>query len=1005
MRFNNVELFMSINVLKPFFTILVLLTSTVLTCNAQDNVSDTNGGLNPLENVFNVHNLTDDQSGVTVRLFETGGGDPAANGNRLVLAIDPDDPELESHVWQTGIDVYQVKDVRLNTATSELEIDCIEHYLDSASAFQERSATYVIRYSADSHTGTVAKNLKISRVTRELSAPVIDTEPDFSALEQQFADQLRDVPDALVPFLQDSYIVQGVASSCESLEAEECISERLYLSLYWKDRYGNTAEKGDDHKDRKSLIAELDPNSNPPLTLTRCWNLSGKLDRSHVGGLAYVKSTQGGAFLYTAGEYKDKKEGADGAMPEVVEAKMIERYPLSESAETPTGAIEYGSLAQCGVLRADEAWRVPDSAYLSHVVIEEIDYLLVGCFFRSGEKYKCDPPIDTPYIYGYKLDMTNGTLINASGESASTEQWDLLLKTRENVQGVDVYNGNLYLSTSFGGGSCRFVDCDNFLESDQSRIYQDDLNAARCTLISGAKKSVQCANAAIKSADSAHPRVLVKGGRIAGGEDLARVGNKLWSASESGSRHFHNRSGGKWSSYFPYVYDIMIPEAFGDAPAAKQGDPVNSRHAANVTTILTESYGGWYDNSDRIRVMDVNGDQRDDVVIGPYSKDGCWYVLEGSGGPANSQFIDRGCVINAYAGWYDNTDRFWIMDVNGDEHDDVVIGPYSKDGCWYVLQGVDGPDGSGFVNRGCQAKFKENWFEKTERIRPMDVNGDGADDIVIGPSSDGNWYILEGVVSALATFEAGRTLRGISPAYGGWYDNAERVNVLDANGDGRDDIVIGPYSEDGCWYLLEGKDSPADFVDRGCVEKAYAGWHDNADRFYIADFNGDGRDDIVIGPYKKNDEEKGCWYLLQGKGGRASLSDAGWCMLKTDYHDWWNETARIRVMQVMPEAPAAILIGPKHGYSEFPFPKKGMGEWQLLQGTRKNRLLNKQWAVNTMGEWADKAERIRIMDVNGDGRDDVVIGPSSYGNWYIMQGGALPASQTQVKQASLDARP
>jgi hypothetical protein len=82
-----------------------------------------------------------------------------------------------------------------------------------------------------------------------------------------------------------------------------------------------------------------------------------------------------------------------------------------------------------------------------------------------------------------------------------------------------------------------------------------------------------------------------------------------------------------------------------------------------------------------------------------------------------------------------------------------------------------------------------------------------------------------------------------------------------------------------------------------------------------------------------------------------------------------------------------------------------MGEWQLLQGTRKNRLLNKQWAVNTMGEWADKAERIRIMDVNGDGRDDVVIGPSSYGNWYIMQGGALPASQTQVKQASLDARP
>ena len=980
---------MSINFLKPSFAILVLLTSTVLTCNAQDNVSDTNGGLNPLENVFNVHNLTDDQSGVTVRLFETGGGDPAANGNRLVLAIDPDDPELESHVWQTGIDVYQVKDVRLNTATSELEIDCIEHYLDSASAFQERSATYVIRYSADSHTGTVAKNLKISRVTRELSAPVIDTEPDFSALEQQFADQLRDVPDALVPFLQDSYIVQGVASSCESLEAEECISERLYLSLYWKDRYGNTAEKGDDHKDRKSLIAELDPNSNPPLTLTRCWNLSGKLDRSHVGGLAYVKSTQGGAFLYTAGEYKDKKEGADGAMAQVVEAKMIERYPLSESAETPTGALEYGSLAQCGVLRADEAWHVPDGAYLSHVVIEGTDYLLVGCFFRSGANYKCDPPIDTPYIYGYKLDMTNGTLMNASGGPESTEQWDLLLKTRENVQGVDVYNGNLYLSTSFGDG--------------KSSIHQDKLSAALCNPIIGAKKSAQCAAAKIESADSTHPSIRVKGG-VAGGEDLARVGGKLWSASESGSRHFHNRSGGKWSRYFPYVYDIMIPQAFGDAPALPQSEPVNSRHAGNVTRILAESYGGWYDNTDRVRVMDVNGDQRDDIVIGPRSdlepthpETGCWYVLEGSGDAGSGQFIDRGCVVKAYPGWHDNTDRIWVMDVNGDQHDDVVIGPYSKNGCWYVLQGVDGPDGPGFIGRGCQAKFKENWFEKTERIRPMDVNGDGADDIVIGPSSDGNWYILEGVVSTSATFRAGRTLKGISPAYGGWYDNAERVMVLDANGDGRDDVVIGPYSENGCWYLLEGKASPADFVDRGCVEKAYAGWHDDSDRFFIADFNGDGREDIALGPQKD-----GCWHLIQGEGGSAGLSSVKVsgedCVFKSDYGNWWDKTARIRVMHALPDAPAAILIGPKDG-------RPRLGEWQLLQGTRNNKLLNKQWAVNSMAEWADKADRIWVMDVNGDGRDDIVFGPSSYGNWYIVQGGAMPASQTPVRQASLDARP
>ena len=96
----------------------------------------------------------------------------------------------------------------------------------------------------------------------------------------------EDIKDALVPFLQDSYIVQGVASSCESLEAEQCVAERLYLSLYWKDRYAHTANTTN-YENNKSLIVELDPNSSPALDITRCWKLSGELDQSHVGGLAF----------------------------------------------------------------------------------------------------------------------------------------------------------------------------------------------------------------------------------------------------------------------------------------------------------------------------------------------------------------------------------------------------------------------------------------------------------------------------------------------------------------------------------------------------------------------------------------------------------------------------------------------------------------------------------------------------------------------------------------------
>jgi hypothetical protein len=85
-------------------------------------------------------------------------------------------------------------------------------------------------------------------------------------------------------------------------------------------------------------------------------------------------------------------------------------------------------------------------------------------------------------------------------------------------------------------------------------------------------------------------------------------------------------------------------------------------------------------------------------------------------------------------------------------------------------------------------------------------------------------------------------------------------------------------------------------------------------------------------------------------------------------------------MQSHAQAPASILIGPK----------QDLGEWQLLQGHSGRGLYDLQWAVNTLEGWGaedltDKPERIRIADLNGDGRDDVVIGPSSSGNWYLIE--------------------
>jgi hypothetical protein len=114
---------------------------------------------------------------------------------------------------------------------------------------------------------------------------------------------------------------------------------------------------------------------------------------------------------------------------------------------------------------------------------------------------------------------------------------------------------------------------------------------------------------------------------------------------------------------------------------------------------------------------------------------------------ANASLVSEGSWIKAYEHWWEYANRIWPMDVNGDGKMDIVLGPSSA-GKWYVLRST----GTGFVNDGAWLdNAYGNWWEYTNRIRPMDVNGDGKMDIVLGPSSAGKWYVLRSTVSVKFT--------------------------------------------------------------------------------------------------------------------------------------------------------------------------------------------------------------------------------------------------------------
>ena len=118
----------------------------------------------------------------------------------------------------------------------------------------------------------------------------------------------------------------------------------------------------------------------------------------------------------------------------------------------------------------------------------------------------------------------------------------------------------------------------------------------------------------------------------------------------------------------------------------------------------------------------------------------------------------------------------------------------------------------------------------TDRTYVVDVNGDGLPDIVHGPDANGKWYVMQNTGSGFV--DKGAWITG---AYGGW--NGARVHPMDVNGDGKSDLVIGPDAY-GNWYVLQS--TGTSFVDKGAwISGAYSGWDSSpCCSYHSAIFNG-----------------------------------------------------------------------------------------------------------------------------------------------------------------------
>ncbi|MFN7973900.1 MAG: integrin alpha [Acidobacteriota bacterium] len=259
-----------------------------------------------------------------------------------------------------------------------------------------------------------------------------------------------------------------------------------------------------------------------------------------------------------------------------------------------------------------------------------------------------------------------------------------------------------------------------------------------------------------------------------------------------------------------------------------------------------------------------------------------------------------------------------------------------------------------------------------------DVNGNGAPDVVVGAASEsstvavsGRAYVFDGATGALL-----RSL--VSPhAKGGGSFGFAVTSVPDTNGDGVDDVLVGAYHEDvgavltaGRAYVFDGATGAPilELVSPNSQTNGYFG-HALAG---LADENGDGRGDLLIGAINEDDGNggKGRAYIFDGATG---------ALISTLTSD--TPTANgffSRSVGMVPDANGdghadVVIGGPVEASGGSP---SGAGRAHLYDGAT-GALLRTFSSPNEESGGVFGEGVAGVPDVNGDCRGDLLIAASN----------------------------
>jgi len=367
---------------------------------------------------------------------------------------------------------------------------------------------------------------------------------------------------------------------------------------------------------------------------------------------------------------------------------------------------------------------------------------------------------------------------------------------------------------------------------------------------------------------------------------------------------------------------------------------------------------------------DVDGDGKADFIIGAYAADpggrtdaGSAYLYSGADGSLLYQ--KDGAAVGDGLGY----SVAGAGDVNGDGKADFIIGAY------HANPGGRNDAGSAFVYSGATGLllFQKDGAAGFDYLgisvaRAGDVNGDGRADFIVGASNTdpggrinaGSAFVYSGATGLLLFQKDGAAASnflGISVAGAG-----------DANGDGKDDFIIGTPLADpggltnaGSAFVYSGATGLLLFQKDGAAGFDVLGWSVAG----AGDVDGDGKADFIIGAYTADPggrSSAGSAFVYSGadgtllfqKDGAAAGDQLGWSVAGAG--------------DLNGDGKADFIIG---AYTADPGGRGDAGSAYLYSGADGALLYQKDGAA--AGDFLGYSVA-GAGDLNGDGKADFIIG-------------------------------